>query len=1145
MLLHRNIRPRHAILVALMALAVSTAAYAAGVTTQARRDFQRVLFDFGAPASLQVGQDGTTVTLQFNRPMEANAPNVIGALKPYVTGATLSPDRQSITLILSQPYRVRQFISGDQVGIDLLTSQLQPPAPPPVPAPSPAPEPAPVAAPAPTPEPAPEPVAAAPAPEPTQIRARPAEPDLLSTKPRAPEPAPGPVTETPPEPTAPEPEPLTDAPATPAPTMAAAPADQALLTTKPAPEVGPAAEEPSSLLTTKSPDPLPSPVEAVEPLAQAPSEAESPPSPEVPDVAPEAMEPEEIEPEQAAAEIELPAPDPDKPFLVQVQKTKQGSDILFPWGVRTAAAVFERARDIWIVFSHEADAKPDLLASVLPKPVVKAEQFRYPGAMVLRLTTDGSLHATARQEPGSYEWIVQLSPRQAEPTLDIPVTGLQENEEHQLLLKVFDTAPALAFFDPSYDDRLVVVPTFEAGRGIRGRKQFPEFTILPTQQGVAVVSQRPDLQASKQRTGTVLTASGGLAVSDNLPIFTPDARPVPGASAAADVALPYDQWYVPASAFTEERALRQRALANASPAQEADAALRMVHLYLGQGMAAEALGYLELIAEKHPRFFKQQQLALPMAASQVLLKRPVAAAKTIADASLKGSAEAQMWAKMIRGMQPAQMEALSTKPTNEQMMKLQQEAAARAIENGEEAPVAPPPPSAAADEPFDFLGYNRRFIRYYPPRIRQELAVLAAERYLQQNKAEEALKIFDTLSRDGILGPVQRYAEYVLARVGQQKGETEAALQIYDRLSQQYENPYIEVRARYDAAMLRYRNELITADAAAEILESLRMRWGGDRLQRDILTTLANLYKDHQRYDDTLRTWKYFIEALPEDPDTLVISGNMAELFKELFLDGLADDMSPLKSLALFYEFRELTPIGDKGDDIIQRLADRLAAVDLLDRATQLLEHQIKFRISGKERARVGARLALLYLLNRQPAEALNVLEITNYGEAGLDLRRQRIQLTAQALSNLERHEEALSMLFHDDSREADLLRLDILWAMKDWPNVINQGEDILSERSNLTATLTERETEILMKLALGYSFEGDLTQLRYLRDYYTGLLAEGSYKQIFDFLTNDTAPLAPEDFQLVAQQISRTESFLDMFRKQIAAGRLSETVQE
>ncbi len=312
-----------------------------------------------------------------------------------------------------------------------------------------------------------------------------------------------------------------------------------------------------------------------------------------------------------------------------------------------------------------------------------------------------------------------------------------------------------------------------------------------------------------------------------------------------------------------------------------------------------------------------------------------------------------------------------------------------------------------------------------------------------------------------------------------------------------------------------------------------------------MLETLAKIYHEEKQYDNQLRAMKFLLQSFPGEVDTLTLAGDMSELFEELFLNGLADDMPPLKSLGLFYEFRELTPIGEKGDLIIQKLADRLASVDLLERATQLLENQVRFRVSGEARARVGARLSLLYLLNKEPQRALEVLEITNYGAMDTDLKRQRTQLTAQALAENKRPEQALSLLNSDMSEEGGLLRLDILWGMQDWPNVINAAEDILGRRANLTEPLSPRETPVLLKLSLAYAFEEDPTQLRYLRDYYMGLVPEGPYKEIFDYLTNDTAPLDADDFALVAKQISRTESFLDTFKTKIAQGRLSEVAKE
>ena len=76
--------------------------------------------------------------------------------------------------------------------------------------------------------------------------------------------------------------------------------------------------------------------------------------------------------------------------------------------------------------------------------------------------------------------------------------------------------------------------------------------------------------------------------------------------------------------------------------------------------------------------------------------------------------------------------------------------------------------------------------------------------------------------------------------------------------------------------------------------------------------------------------------------------------------------MQPLTALALYDEYRELTPAGSEGDEMIGRLADRLVGVDLLDRAVALPDHQIKFRLKGEKRAEAGTKLALVHLVKPQ-----------------------------------------------------------------------------------------------------------------------------------------------------------------------------------
>src|SRR5918912_2177414 len=97
-------------------------------------------------------------------------------------------------------------------------------------------------------------------------------------------------------------------------------------------------------------------------------------------------------------------------------------------------------------------------------------------------------------------------------------------------------------------------------------------------------------------------------------------------------------------------------------------------------------------------------------------------------------------------------------------------------------------------------------------------------------------------------------------------------------------------------------------------------------------------------------------------------------LFTELYLGAKGDDLKPVDALAMFYEFRELTPIGRRGDELIRRLADRLASVDLLDQAAELLQYQVDHRLEGAARAQVAARLAIIYLANRKPDMAITAL---------------------------------------------------------------------------------------------------------------------------------------------------------------------------
>ena len=1132
--------------------AASFAAHAAGISAAASKNYGRVNFAFDAPAKLKTSSNGTTAVLTFDQALEGSPDAIKAALPDYVTAASLSADKRRLTLTLTKPYRVRQFVTGNGVGIDLLG----------------APEKLSVAK------------TAATAPEDLSVPASAAPADTAESANENAQNDPNVDTKTAQKPSVVVPvKPATVAAKKPEIKNVVAPKAKPVVVTKPAVDALKASDE--SILTTKKttapikaePEPRVSanePNSAEPALSTKPAEAQPIPIAELEvlttkaaapaqatkaatvDEAVTTTKPAEIPAQAATArptetptsveeETQVKIVEEKGPFIVSAKTADGETTVNFPWGTRTGAAVFRRGQDIWVIFSEAKDINLALLRTILPKQVVNVTQYAYPKNTVLRLVTDGSVFARAEQVKGRYGWNIVIAGTAPKPALDIPVAVDTIEGSARLIFGAFDIAPELRFYDPSVGDALIIVPSYENARGVSVERNFPELTVLASPQGIAMVNRRNDATLNATRSGLIFSASGGLAISESLPLVAGSA-PVAGASANTGVLLPYDQWYVPGEKFRETEMMRLSAIANAGKGDKADALFELAKLYLAQGFGAEAAGVLSLIQTEFPQYYSTNKLALLSAAAHVMDHHIADAAADLQAPELNTLEEALLWREVVALYAPPASALQTLQQTLEQQAPL---ASADSAANNPVVgpPAAETPPDSAAKPVFHFLKYNKSFIRFYPPRVRQRLAQLAGDAYLADGQQEKALAAYDTLVRDGLLDPVRLDAEFALGRTAEKKGEFDQAYEIYDRLAAQNDDRRIAAHARYAGAMLRHAKEKITADAAAEILESTRTGWRGDELERRILYSLIDLYTEAKRYDDVLRSYKLLLEAFPSDPNTLTASSEMSALFERVFLDGLAEEMQPLKSLSLFYEFRELTPLGEKGDKMVQKLADRLAAIDLLERATQLLENQIKFRSTGQARSQIGARLSLLYLLNRQPQEALKVLEVTNYGGNPPELQMQRQQLTAEALTKLNKHEEALGVIANDTSKAGALLRLDILWALEDWPSVVNNAEDILNARTNLTEPLSTTETQVLLKLSLAYAFESDLVQLRYLRDYYSGLIPDSGNKQIFDFITNDTTPLDPEDFVLLAQQISRTESFLGTFKSKIAAGKLSEAI--
>jgi hypothetical protein len=255
-------------------------------------------------------------------------------------------------------------------------------------------------------------------------------------------------------------------------------------------------------------------------------------------------------------------------------------------------------------------------------------------------------------------------------------------------------------------------------------------------------------------------------------------------------------------------------------------------------------------------------------------------------------------------------------------------------------------------------------------------------------------------------------------------------------------------------------------------------------------------------------------------------------LFAQLFNGPRSDDMPAVQSLALFYEFRELTPIGRRGDEMIRRLADRLAAVDLLDQASELLQYQVEHRLDGSARAHVASRLAMIYLTNRKPDRALAALRATRIADLAGELRQQRLLLEARAQSDVGRHDLALDIISNLVGREAIRLRSDIHWAARRWRESSEQIELLYGERWKEFAPLSAQEKADIVRAAIGYSLSDDGIGLSRLKEKYAAKLTGDDDRAAFEAATKLAATNSAE-FATIARMAAAVDT-LDGFLREM-----------
>jgi hypothetical protein len=425
----------------------------------------------------------------------------------------------------------------------------------------------------------------------------------------------------------------------------------------------------------------------------------------------------------------------------------------------------------------------------------------------------------------------------------------------------------------------------------------------------------------------------------------------------------------------------------------------------------------------------------------------------------------------------------------------------------------------------------------YPPDWNARARTALALSSLQLGDAAAANLALENVPVSGLTPSVQAELQLVQALTDNAVDRQDKALAAFDLLAQSRVRP-VAARATLEGTLAKLKLGQIDLPQAIDKLERLRFQWRGDELELRTLSELAQLYVRENKLREAMGTMRIAVRNFGDSEEARNAAAQMSSMFESFFIGEQEKKLSPLDAVSLFYDYKELTPVGVRGDEMIRRLVERLVSVDLLPQAAELLQHQVDNRLEGVARSAVAVRLAVIYLLDKQPTKALQTIRTTRQTRLPDDLIEQRDLVEARALSDTKDHTRALEVLETHSSDEAEQLRADILWDAQRWPEAAAKAESILGTRYAADEPLDELERMSLMRACVAYSLAGDMASLERLRSRFQQKMQGSPDANAFAMLTS-SPDVTSEDYRTLVKRIASVEmleGFFNEFKSRGAA---------
>jgi hypothetical protein len=813
---------------------------------------------------------------------------------------------------------------------------------------------------------------------------------------------------------------------------------------------------------------------------------------EVPESAATELQPDPLPPalrlgqsDLTAALAPLPSASPVIPGKARAEIFGSMVRLELPYAKLPAAAVFRRGLAIWVV--TETSSPMDLSAlSELPNAparLLSSVTEVAPGITAFRLAAPVSMSMSVSAAGNS--WVLAIGNTVPELPERLQLIRQTTGPSTKMRATMPGATQVVWLKDPDAQDRIAVVMGYAPARGLLDGRRFVEFAALPSRQGLAVQAIADDLAVSIEGNDAVISRPSGLNVSSTQFVEAPKQSAPATSDALSLAAVDFTAWGQNKGATRSETISKLILESSKSAGGMSGPRMALARFYVANGFGAEALGVLRSITHDDRTAETNVPFRVVRALANIQMARNKEAIADLSIEALGDDAHAALW----RGIAAAGARDWRLARNN--------------------------------------LIVSLKVISKYPEewqaRARAGLGLSALE--LGDSAAAK-------LALEGM--PEKNVSDATKANVALVKALTDVALQKRDQAITQLDalakSPIrpVAARATLESTLLKIAAGTLDAKQAIDSLERLRFQWRGDEVELRTLSELGKLYVEQNKLREGLNTMRLAVRHFSDSDDARQTAAQMSSIFESLFLGERAEKLSPVQALSLFYDYKELTPVGAQGDEMIRKLVERLVAVDLLPQAAELLQHQVDNRLEGIAKAAVAARLAVIYIIDKQPSKALETLRSTRQARLPDELIQQRELIEARALADTKAYNQALDLIASNLGEEADHLRADIYWDAQRWPDAAAKAEALLGSRYAGEGSLTDVQRMDLMRACVAYSLAGDAASLERLRTRYTPKMMNTPDAKAFVMLTN--APdVSSEDYRTFVKRLASVDT-LDAF---------------